>query len=210
MKSKVFLILLAFGLMVLSSCSKYPPTSDRLLEDLVIYTVYDTATPFAQFKTFYIADTIKWIADKDSGYYTDSRATTLINQIVQNMTSRGYQRVGIDVDPDLAFMVVTVKNVNTTVYYPGWYWGYPGYYPPWFWGGGGYYYPYYPAYITSYSTGTLMIDMADLKNIGPDKKIWIRWNAYIRGLYTGDHTILQIQQSIDQAFNQTKAFTPHN
>lgn len=210
MKAKLVLLILCSGLFFYS-CTKYPPSSIRLTEDMVIYTMYDTSTHFSQFKTFYISDTIKWIDSKDSGYYTDQRAQTLLNQITQNMTKRGYQKVALNVHPDLAFMVVAVKNVNTTVYYPGWYWGYPGYYPPWFWGGGGYYYPYYPTYITSYATGTLMIDMADLKNIGPkpDKKIWIRWNVYIRGLFTGDHTLSQIQQCIDQAFKQTKGF-PQN
>lgn len=206
MKTKLTLLILFAGLLF-SSCSKYPPSSIRLTEDLVIYTKYDTSTSFSKFHTFYISDTIKWIDSHDSGYYTDSKAQSVLNQITQNMTIRGYQKVTLNNNPDLAFMVVVVKNVNATVYYPGWYWGYPGYYPPWYWGGSGYYYPYYPAYITTYTTGTLMIDMADLTTLSVDSKIWIRWNVYIRALMTGDHTIGQIQQCIDQAFNQTKGFS---
>jgi hypothetical protein len=206
MKIRPMLMKMVIGCFIITSCTKYPTSSDRLLEDLAIYTKYDTNTSFAQFKTFYISDTVKWIDSKDSGYYTDSQAQAITGEITKNMTNRGYEKVAFNQDPDIAFMVVAIKNVNVTVYSPGWYWGYPGYYPPWYWGGGGYYYPYYPTYVSSYSTGTLLIDMADLKNMGPDQKIWIRWNAYIRGLMTGSHTIEEIQQCIDQAFAQTKGF----
>lgn len=210
MKTKILLILLVTGLLIVSSCSKYPPTSDRLLEDLAVYTKYDTSIKFSQFKTYAISDSIGYISQKegvkDSGWLPPADALPIVNQIKQNMTSRGYTLVNKSQNPDIGINVVVVKNINVQVYYPGWYWGYPGYYPPWYWGGGSYYYPYYPVYITSYATGTLLIDMVDRKNITPDGKMYIRWNAYIRGLVTGDHTMSQIQACIDQAFKQTKAF----
>jgi len=207
MKPKILLILLVTGLFLVTSCSKYPPTSDRLLEDLVVYTKYDTSIKFSQFKTFSIVDSISYISQTDSGKVLDANAQAVLNQISQNMTSRGYILVNKNQNPDLGINVGVVKNVNVQVYYPGWYWGYPAYYPPWYWGGGSYYYPYYPVYITSYASGTLLIDMVDRKNITPDGKMYIRWNAYIRALLTNDHTLNQIKESIDQAFTQTKAFS---
>jgi len=209
MKTKLFLTFFIAGLIMMAACSKYPAASDRLLEDLVIYTKYDTNVKFNRFTTFSIVDSIAYIAPKDSGKVLDAEAIAVLNQISLNMTNRGYQKVAKNQNPDLGINVVVVKNVNTQVYYPGWYWGYPGYYPPWYWGGGGYYYPYYPTYITSYSTGTLLIDMVDRKDIMPGDTLYIRWNAYIRALLTSDHSIGQITQSIDQAFKQTKGF-PQN
>jgi len=173
----------------------------------VIYTKYDTSIKFNQFKTFSIVDSIAYISPTDSGKVLDADAQAVLNQITQNMTSRGYVLVNKNQNPDLGINVAAVKNINVQVYYPGWYWGYPGYFPPWYWGGGGYYYPYYPTYITSYSTGTLLIEMVDLKNVTPDGKMYIRWNAYIRALLTNSHTLNQIKESIDQAFRQTKVFS---
>jgi hypothetical protein len=207
MKTKLILLFLGAGL-ILASCTKYPPSSERLLEDLAIYTKYDTTVDFRAFKTFYMSDSIIRVSDTDSGWVYNAQVTSLTGRIVQNLYDLGYTRTWNAKTTDLYLGVSYVVNVNVNVYYPGWYWGYPGYYPPDYWGGGGYYYPYYPAYITSYSTGTVLIDMMDVQH-QVDNKIPVCWNAYIRGLVTGDHTTTQIQQSIDQAFDQTKGFWAH-
>jgi len=204
MKTKLILLFLGAGL-ILASCSKYPPSSDRLLEDLAVYTKYDVSVDFTKFKTFYISDSIVKVDDKDSGWVYNSQVQSITGRIVQNMTKLGYTRTWNSKTTDLYLGVSYVVNVNVNVYYPGWYWGYPGYYPPNYWGGSGYYYPYYPAYITSYSTGTCLIDMMSVQTpVGG--KIPVCWNAYIRGLVTNTHTSSQIQQAIDQCFNQTKGF----
>jgi len=209
MKTKLTLLIMGAGL-IMASCTKYPPSSDRLVEDLAIYTKYDQSVDFTTFKNFYMSDSLVYVSDKDSGWYYNAQVQSVTTRIAENMTSRGYVRTWNAKTTDLYLGVSYVKNINITVYYPGWYWGYPGYYPPNYWGGGGYYYPYYPAYITSYSTGTILIDMMDVQHPTVDKKIPVRWNAYIRGLLTGDHTTTQIQQSIDQAFAQTKGFPPQH
>jgi hypothetical protein len=45
--------------------------------------------------------------------------------------------------------------------------------------------------------------MVDLKNAPVEETIYIRWNAYIRGLLSGNHSAGDITGSIDQAFKQT-------
>jgi len=205
MKTKL-LTFFALGMLVITSCSKYPPSSDRLLEDLAIYTKYDVSVDFTKFKTYYMSDSIVYVSDKDSGMYYNSNVKSLVDQIALNMKEIGYDRTYDAKNTDLYLGVSYIKNINVSVYYPGWYWGYPGYYPPDYWGGGGYYYPYYPAYITTYTTGTILMDMMDVKHPTTDNKIPVRWNAYIRGLLTGDHTTAEIEQSINQAFTQTKGF----
>ncbi|MFC2102216.1 DUF4136 domain-containing protein [Bacteroidota bacterium] len=205
MKIKIITLVLITSMGILVSCSKYPADVTRLQEDLVVYTQVDIQKDFNQFKTFAIVDSIAYVDDKDSGHILDASAKAVLDQIVTNMQNRGFTKVGNNDKPDLGITVSVIKTTNTTVYYPGWWWGYPGYYYPGYWGypGYGYYYPYYPTYITSYSSGTLIIDMADFINLTPDKKIPIAWFAYIRALLTGGHTLDQITQSIDQAFIQS-------
>jgi hypothetical protein len=50
----------------------------------------------------------------------------------------------------------------------------------------------------------LNIDVVDLKTVTPgNNKLYVRWNAYIRGLLTGTHTNAEITGSVHQAFVQT-------
>lgn len=201
MKTKLLLMLGLTGI-ALVSCSKYPPSSSRLTEDMAIYTKYDVTTDFTKFKTYYLSDSIVKVSTKDSGWYYNSTVQSFTARIAQNMNNLGYTRSWNKKTVDLYLGVSYVVNINVTTYYPGWYWGY---YPYNYWGGYGPYYPYYPAYVTSYSTGTVLIDMMDVKNpVG--KQYPIRWNCYIRALLTGDHTSAQINGSVDQAFTQTKGF----
>ena len=203
MKAKLILMFLGAGL-IMASCTKYPPSSDRLLEDLAIYTKYDTKADFASYKTYYMNDSVMKVADDDSGWYYNSQVQSLMDRIASNMKKFGYTRTYNKNATDLYMGVSVVKNINVTVYYPGWY--YP-YYPSdwWYWGGYYPYYPYYPAYITSYSSGSIIMDMMDIKNRQGDQ-VAVVWNGFVRGLMTGSHTLPEIEQSIDQAFSQTKGF----
>jgi Domain of unknown function (DUF4136) len=205
MKTKL-LLFIAIGMLAITSCTKYPPSSGRLTEDLVIYTKYDVTVNFNDYKTFAIVPKITYIDGKDSTYLTDANAMALLKRIADDMVDRGFVQVDPSVaNKDLGINVTAIKTTNTTVYYPGWYWGYPAYYSPGWWGyyGYGYGYPYYPTYVTSYSSGSVIIDLADFKFKTADNKIMIRWNAYIRALLTGSHTQAEILQSVDQAFTQT-------
>lgn len=203
MKAKITLLILGTGLLFTISCTKYPPASSRLLEDLAVFTQYDVTVDFNQYKTFAISDSIGVITEKDSSRVKNSSTKAVVDAIIANMTARGFKQVSKNAD--LGFNVVYFKAVHVSAYYPGWYWGYPGYYPPYGWGypGYSYGYPYYPAYYTSYTSGTLSWDMIDLKNPSTDNKLFIRWNAYIRGLMTGSHTLSDITNSINTAFTQT-------
>jgi hypothetical protein len=206
MKRKLFIFII-LGMLAITACTKYPPASDRVTDDLVVYTKYDVNINFSDYKTFAIVPAVAYIDGKDSASLTTPEAMALLDRITTNMVSRGFTQVPATGDPDFGINVTAVKNTTTTVYSPGWYWGYPGYYPPGWWGypGYGYSYPYYPTYVTSYSSGTVIIDLADLKFKTSDDKIMIRWNAYIRGLLNNSHTQSDVYTSVDQAFTQTPA-----
>jgi hypothetical protein len=206
MKTKL-LIIIVMGMIAITSCTKYPSDTGRMTEDLVVYTKYDINIDFNDYKTFAIVPAVAYIDGKDSSALTTPNALGVLDRITSDMTSRGFTQVAATDHPDLGINVTAIKSTNTTVYSPGWYWGYPGYYPVGWWGypGYGYGYPYYPTYITSYSAGTVIIDLLDLKFKTTDNKIMIRWNAYIRGLLTDTHSLSDVQKSIDQAFTQTPA-----
>jgi hypothetical protein len=207
MKAMKYILLITAGLFLMSSCTKYPVTDSRLTEDLVIYTKYDTKTDFTNYKTYSIPDSIGYIDAKDSGKVMNSYTKAIISSIDANMKARNFVKVLPNEHPDFGFNLVVIKNTNVSVYYPGWYWGYPGYYPAGYWYYPNYYYwyPYYPTYITSYSSGSLIGEMVDLKYPSDDNKLYIRWNLYIRALLTGSHTVSEVQNSINQAFIQTPA-----
>lgn len=191
MKAKLILLLLGAGLM-LASCTKYPPSSDRLLEDLVVLTQYDTKINFNNYKTYEIATTVKKITDKDTTDLTGSTADALLAQIDKDMQSRGFVKTAPASKPDFGIQVLYYQN--TTVYTYTYYWG--GYYYP--------YYPYYPVYYSSYTTGMANIELIDLKYADEtNQRAPVRWNAFIRGLLTGYHTTAEIVSKVDQAFIQT-------
>jgi hypothetical protein len=197
MKTKAVMLFFGLGLMLTLGCTKYPPQSDRLLEDLAIYTVYDTGVNFNEFKTYAIEDYILKITDKDTTKVTDANAQTVLNQINKNMQARGFVKVAANTNPDLQESVAYFENTKVYAYY--------GYYYPYY--GYGWYYPYYPVYYTSYTAGLFTIDLFDMKNTAPNNYLYVRWNAGIRGLLTGSHTTSEITGAIDQAFIQTPQLT---
>jgi hypothetical protein len=189
------LTIIALGMLALTSCTKYPPDSERVLEDLAVYTQVDVTANFNNYKTFAINPTVTYINGSDTTFEQNENTTALVDRIILNMTNRGFTQVAATADFDLGINLTALKNTTTTVYYPYYppYWGYSGY---------GYYYPYYPTYVTSYSTGTVIIDLADFYS-PKGEKIMVIWNAFIRGLLTDTHTQSDMMESVDQAFAQT-------
>ena len=192
MKTKIGFLFLGLGLVFTLSCTKYPPSSDRLLEDLVVLTQYDTKIDFNKYGTYSLATIIMKITDKDTTVLTGQTADAVLNQIDKNMTARGFNKVAANAKPDFGIQVVYFQNTTVNVYYYNW-WG--NYYP---------YYPYTPVYYSSSTTGLLNIELIDLK-VADDvnHRAAIRWSAFIRGLLPGNFTTLQITGRVDQSFIQT-------
>jgi hypothetical protein len=194
MKTKSGLLFLGLGLFLTLSCTKYPPDSERLLEDLAIVTQYDTKVDFNEYKTYSISPTITKITDRDTTVISSTDAGTVINEVRKNMDARGFTEVAATANPDFGMQVVYFQNTTVYAYYGG-YWGYDWY---------GYYYPYYPVYYSSYTTGMADVQLIDLKDFTPGSELrYLRWNAYIRGLMTGNHTTSELTGAIDKAFEQT-------
>jgi hypothetical protein len=195
MKTKLGLFILVLGLLFTLSCKKYPPSSERLLEDLAILTQYDTKVDFNTYKTYSLASNIIKITDDGNTPLTGNTADAILKQIDINMAARGFVKVAATAKPDLGIEVLYFQNTTVYTYYYD-YWGWYGYYYP--------YYPYYPVYYASYTTGMANIELLDLKTADTTNHLTsIRWNAFVRGLMTEGHTTSEITGSVDQAFIQT-------
>lgn len=170
MKKLIPILLAVFALV---SCEK-DPDMDKLDNEYLVFTSHDTSTKFNDFSTYYIPDSILIIGDKkDPEYWKDENAQIIINAFKTKMNAAGYTAANKD-DADLGLQV---SYVASTYYFHGYYndgpwWGYyPGYWYPGYWGGnwgGGWYYPYPITY--SYSTGSLLADMINLKNAPEGQK----------------------------------------
>ena len=197
MKAKIGFLILGIGLIFTLSCTKYPPDSDRILEDLAVITQYDTKALFTDYQSYYVYDTITKITDKGAQTIPAVTAAPVIDAIVKNMNARGFeQHSKVTDNVDLRIRVIYFQNTTVYTYSYDWY---GGYYP---------YYPYYPVYYASYTTGLANIELADMKTKNAvNNQVAILWSAGIRGLLTGSHTTSEITGRIDQAFIQTPQLT---
>ncbi len=85
------------------------------------------------------------------------------------------------------------------------YYGYPGYYPPGWWG-----YPYY----TSYTTGTLLIEMAnpsDIRVVDNDTVVPMYWTAAVSGvLGNASSNSDRAVSGVNKAFELSPEIKPNN
>lgn len=177
------------------------PAGPEYVDDLdVVYSTYDQAYDFQSKGTYSLPDKIVTDVKIDKGdttyvYMKDKYATPILQSIESNMTSLGWTKVDIDKDPNVLVTPATMST--TTYYYSYWYnWWYGGYYGGWGW----YYPPYYS--VSSYTTGSLIITMADPNLENAINKSPTVWLAAANGL-AGSYDINRVLKGIDQAFTQS-------
>lgn len=198
------LIVVLAGALSLWGCQT-EPDSLKLFDELVVSTNYDTNAAFASYTTYAIpTDTIGFISNTnpndtilvaraDNGYYP----RRVLEQVIENMNDRQYARVDRSENPDLGVNVYVVKDLNLFQQVV-----YPNYYYPYYYGFGSYYsYPYINTY--AYNTGALVVEIVDLKNVTPDNKVKVIWNAYMGDVYSTIDLTEQSLEAIDQAFVQS-------
>jgi Domain of unknown function (DUF4136) len=175
------------------------PAGPEYVEDLdVVYSSYDEVYNFQSKATYSMPDKIVTDVKIDKGdttyvYMKDVYAKQLLASIESNMSTLGWTKVAIDKDPDV--LVTPAAISSTTYYYSYWYdWWYGGYY------GGWYYPPYYS--VSSYTTGSLIITMADPNVETAIDKTPTIWIAAANGLL-GSNDINRALNGIDQAFAQS-------
>lgn len=197
------------------SASCYPGGPTDLSELDVVVTSYDVDFDFSEPKTYALPDSVAHLGDpNEAGYVELSRAydAHILQRIEAEMNAYGWTR---ELSPETngadVFVLPSAVGSTTWVlssYYPsypywGWYpgWGYyPGYGPGYGWG----YPPYYTA--TSYSTGTLFIDIVDPKAGDPvAMTVPIRWTGTLSAVLgaSAAPTNQRLTDGIHQAFVQS-------
>jgi len=198
--------------LLLAGCYKSPDTS-QLSSDFVVVTNFDDKADFKSYSTFVLPPYVGLITSNAADTILDPQyGDQILASIKTHLEARGYNNVTNNHQADLGVSVTALKEVTiVTGWYPGSWWGYPG------WGGCYWYYcgwyptypPYYPTYV--YKTGSLVIELVDLKNVDAAEQklnvIWTNWNG---GALGSSSTNLQnALNSIDQAFIQSPYVSAH-
>jgi Domain of unknown function (DUF4136) len=205
------LLVIISVVMGLWSCQTEPDNL-KLYDEFVVSTNFDPEATFSSYATYAIpTDTIGFVSDTnpndtilvaraDNNYYPRK----VLEQVMANMDDRLYNRVNRNENPDLGVNVYVVKDLNIFQQIVD-----PGYYYPYYYGYGSYYsYPYISTY--AYNTGTLVVEIVDLKNVTPDNKVKVIWNAYMGDVYSAIDLTQQSLEAIDQAFVQSNYLVNEN
>jgi len=185
---------------MLSGC--YPGGAE-FTEDLdVVYTDHDPEYDFVAQNTYSMPDKIvvgfevSITGDTTIEYMKDVYAQPILQRIDDNMTAKGWTKVDISQGPDI---ILTPAGLSSTYFfYDYWYcWYYCGWYGGWGW--------YYPPYVTvsSLTTGTLVMTMADPNVDSAINRSPAAWVCGINGILTYTYSIDRILGGIDQAFKQS-------
>lgn len=197
-------------------CLNYPDASERV-EEQIVYTFYDPAANFPSYRTYSLSDEVVVFKEGDAGPVRETLdpvpAAMLVARVVQEMTSRGFVRVGSADSPQLGLSLSVISGTVTATYYSYWssYWGYYGWY---------YYYPY--VYSYEYDVGTLALEATDLaragapRPIGPlldggpigDNRLNVVWGSLTYGVLSEAKTenVENALNGITQAFKQSPYF----
>jgi hypothetical protein len=196
--------LMRFGIVMIASLflwGCYPDGAYYYEDTDITFTQYDVDFDFNTRSTFALPDKIVIdveIEDGDTTYVfmKDTFAAPILASIRSNMENYGWNEVDISNNPDVVLSPAAMKN--TTVYYSYWYdWWYGGFYPGWGW----YYPPYYS--ISSYTTGTMIIAIADPNVSNPVDRSEVSWLMVGNGLASGAGNVDRVTNAIDQAFEQS-------
>jgi hypothetical protein len=196
----------------LASCRHYPNFEDLTYKPIVA-TSHDSTANFGSYETYYMSDRLTLIGDNPSDTLVDnSVGDQIVDAIKTNMANRGYTRVANSANADIGVNNAIITITTTVVSYPpSYWWGYPGYGGCYYGYCGGYYptYPYYGygyALTYTYSTGSLMIQMADLKNVDTTNHriniIWTNFNTGVLSTYTSTNISAAVD-AVNQAFTQS-------
>ena len=206
MTMKKLLLFLPILSLVFFACRKLPDTG-ALSTSFAVQTTRDPVANFSDYGTYSMPDTIKLITtNPNDTVWDDADAQQLIDEVKANMDARGYTLVDRNANPDLGVGFTAVKDLNVGVVYPGWWWGYGGCY---------WYYCYYPPYygwgaVYSIPTGTLIIDIIDLKNAVANGKLDVIWTSVMTGGLGNTSDDIQLGvEAVNQAFDQSPYIETH-
>ncbi len=197
----VKLSIIAFLSVWIVSCSWGPGNLDEIHDQILTIAYKSPEANFANYKTFAVSDSMSVVIDESKKRVKDEQSEKIYKLIVQNLTKLGYTEVEIPDTPDLLVDLGYIQSTKVTVY-PNywsdwdWWWDYGKY--PWYpWQP---YYPYpMPSIVSSYTTGSLIIDMADVTKV-KDKTVPIVWHGIIRGILNEIYTEARLVKAVSEVF----------
>lgn len=185
------------------------PDQPDYIDDLdLVYTNYSQTFHFADQHTYSLPDNVVKISgDQPAGDSVQYVSAPYNNEILQdlrdNMNSNGWTEVASTDTPDVILLAAVNTTTNINYYYDSGYWG--GYYPGYGSGWGWYYPGYYPAAVTTYKTGTLLVQMTYPSGIGANDQVPVQWLMLVDGLLGGSaqDQLQRIDTNISQGFKQS-------
>jgi hypothetical protein len=190
--------------LLLLLCSCYPSSDFGSVQDYdVVLTQYDDGQDFTEYLTFFVEDSVFHYKDPDDPSPDDiprDNDALILATVRANMTALGYEYKA-DADSLNPSDLYVVIGVTSSDWYSVWYPWYPGWGGWWGWWG---WYPGPPQISYAYTTGTIFIDMWDIKN-AEDDLAPIPWYARLNGIVndTSSSRAQRIENAIDQAFAQS-------
>ena len=192
--------------LLLAACH---PTGAQYVTDLdTVATSFDPNFDFATPTTYQLPTSIPFITgDQDPAVrppdVLPADLTALIlSTLDTEMTAQGYVNIGNSHSaPDLKVTAAALKVTNISYYYQYWcgYWGF--YYSPC--------YPYYPPVaVSSYTVGSLIVELTPFPGDATDNRVPGVWTAIIRGVVTGNQSTdrSRLVNGISQAFSQSSSY----
>ena len=197
---------------LLTGC--YPNKTDYVDEFDMAGTLYDEGADFSSYTTFHVVDTVMHLTEdgEDDPNLSREHDEFILETVRQNMLDKGYTDLSSPDSlnmPDLEIFV-QVMSEDFYTFYSNWY-NYWGYYPGWGWwypGGGGWYpgYPWYPGYVSSYSTGSLIVEMLDTEvAVSSTDSPGMVWAGIMNGLLSSNssNTRARLDKQLNQLFVQS-------
>jgi hypothetical protein len=209
MKQIVITVLVATGILAMTSCRKDPVKNLSGDEGLIYITKHSDSVSFSSFRTFSIADSVAVINNnKLEGKVRTDVDAAYINAVKEQLVQRGYTLVNKNQNPDLGITISRIYNTSTAIFDYGSYWDpyYGSYWDPYYWGYGGYGYNFPSYYYGTYSIteGALSIDIFNLKDAKESKTISGIWNGLIRG--SGAFSVSTAATGVKALFDQSTYF----
>jgi len=199
MKKRILSLFGILSALLLWGC--YPDGPEYTQDLDIVVTHHNSDYDFVVKATYAMPDSIvKITGNLQEGdrpeYIPDVNAEQILARIESNMTLLGWSKVALDASPDLILLPAAWETTTIYYYYDYWYWWYGAYYP---------YYPYYPpVYVSSYTTGSLLMTLQDPTQFGGNGNPINQWNGVLNGVLNDSFNATRINGLIDQAFTQSQ------
>ncbi|WP_057938572.1 DUF4136 domain-containing protein [Algoriphagus resistens] len=196
LKTKLTLLTCIFGFSLVGC---YPDGADFVEDYDVVLTRFEDKYDFSSKNTYARPSKIVKITGniqdgEDPKFIPDATAALILARIDENMQSLGWSLVEISENPDLLLTPASLETTTLYYYYDYWYWWWGGYYPGW---------GYPPYYVSSYTTGTLIMALVDPTLEGANGNPIPQWTGALNGILTNSYDGNRINTLIDKAFMQS-------